>query len=161
MKAGVIMPDEPIDRAQAEIAAESASVQVLRGEAVDVTFRTVARAKARLKAYNDVYDNYEKFIVDQAEKLSKGTFGSSTYKELGVARLISLWLVESEQFLDAVSPLLNDSERNMRKGFIEQSFEKLPEPFKSEIMDEFNKRKQELLVWLVQEIQKAQVKATA
>ena len=153
--------EESLAVVQAEIAAEHAAVQVLRGDVVDVTYRTVARAQSRLKAYNSVYDNYEKFIVDQAEKLAKGAFAASTYKELGVARLISLWVIESEQFLDAVAPLLGESERNIRKGFVEQSFEKLPEPFKTQLLDEFNKRKQELLVWFVQEIQKAQELAKA
>lgn len=159
------MPDIPEEETlgpvAAEIEAENTSVQVLRGEIVDTSFRTVARAKSRLEAYNKVYDNYEKFIVDQSEKLSKGLFAASTYKELGVARLISLWVVESEQFLDAVTPLLDGVEKNMRKGFMEQSFEKLPEPFKTQLLDEFNRKKQELLVWLVQEIQKAQEKAKA
>ena len=153
--------EETLAVAQAEIAAETAAVQVLRGDVVDVTYRTVARAMARLKAYNSVYDNYEKFIVDQAEKLAKGTFGASTYKELGIARLISLWVIESEQFLDAVAPLLGESERNIRKGFVEQSFEQLPEEFKSVLLDELNKKKQELLVWFVQEIQKVQEKVKA
>jgi hypothetical protein len=158
------MPDESeetLEQSRSVIEAENASVQVLRGEIVDTSFRTIARAQSRLKAYNTVYDNYEKFIVDQSEKLSKGLFAASTYKELGVARLISLWVIESEQFLDAVAPLLGESEKNMRKGFMEQSFEKLPEPFKTQLLDEFNKKKQELLVWLVQEIQKVQEKAKA
>jgi len=154
-------PEETFDTSRAEIASENASVQVLRGEVVDITYRTVARAQSRLKAYNSVYDNYEKFIMGQAEKLANGVFASSTYKELGIARLISLWVIESEQFLDAVAPLLGESERNIRKGFVEQSFEKLPEPFKTQLLDEFNRKKQELLVWFVQEIQKAQEKAKA
>ena len=153
--------EETLAIAKAEIAAETAAVQVLRGDVVDVTYRTVARAQSRLKAYNSVYDNYEKFIMDQAEKLAKGTFAASTYKELGITRLISLWIAESAEFLDAVGPLVGESEKTIRKGFIEQSFEKLPEPFKSQILDEFNRRKQELLVWMVQEIQKVQEKIKA
>jgi hypothetical protein len=146
----------PVTKAQSEIEAENVSVQVLRSEVVDTSFRTVARAKARLEAYNKVYSNYEKFIVGQSEKLAAGVFAGSDYKELGVARLISLWIVESEQFLDSVAPLLEGTERGMRKRFIEQSFENLPEPARTQILSEFNRRKQELLVWLVQEIQKAQ-----
>lgn len=150
--------EETLAVVQAEIAAETAAVQVLREDPVDITFRTVARAKARLKAYNSVYDNYERFMVDQAQKLADGIFGASTYKELGIARLIAQWSIESEQFLDAVAPLIGASEQNIRKGFVEHSFEQLPEPFKTVLLDEFNKKKQELLVWFVGEIQKVQEK---
>jgi len=144
-----------LEKAQAEIGAQNAALQVLRKGVVDTAYRTTARARARLEAYNKIYENYEKYIIRQAESLASGALGDSP-KELGVAKLIAIYLTESDQFLKEVEPLLAGAEKVVRKSFIDQSFEHLAEPVKEKILAEFNRKKQELLVWLVGEIQRAQ-----
>lgn len=139
--------------AQAEVTAERAVVQTVRGAVAEVGFRTVARAKARLASYEKVSGNYGAYIEKQAEELKNGVFADSPYKELGVARLISMWLVESEEFFKEAEPLLNGTERGMRQGYLEQSFGQLPADVKERLLAEFQEKKDELLVWFVGKVQ--------
>lgn len=154
--------DNPLDksegeltRAQAQVVAENAAVGVLRDEVTDLNLQTVARAKARFDAYVKIYKNFLKYIETQAEQLANGIFHDSPYKELGVARLISIWLTESEVFFKEVQPLLQDSEKTLRKGYLDQSFNNLPPVIKEMLLKEFNTKKQELLIWFVQRVQEA------
>ena len=144
---------DKIEKAKSEVEAEQVVTGVVRSETADIAFRTVARAKARLEAYNRIAENYTKFIDSQAEKLQSGLFSSSPYKELGVARLISVWIAESEVFLKEMEPLLQDTERQMRQGFMEQSFNRLPKEVSDRIMTWFNDAKADLIVRLVGMVQ--------
>ena len=144
---------DKIEKAKSEVEAEQVVTGVVRSETADIAFRTVARAKARLEAYNRIAENYTKFIDSQAEKLQSGLFSSSPYKELGVARLISVWIAESEVFLKEMEPLLQDTERQMRQGFMEQSFNRIPKEVSDRIMTWFNDAKADLIVRLVGMVQ--------
>lgn len=147
--------DEELKALQDQAKAEGAVVEVLRAEVADVGFLTVARAKARLRAYEKVSESYHAYIETQAELLKAGTFATSPFKELGIARIIAQWLVESEAFFKEVEPLLNATERKVRKGYLEESFERLPADVKAKLLEEFNKLKQELLIKFVGMVQKA------
>jgi len=138
---------------QADVAAERVAVEIVRGAVADVGFRTVARAKARLVSYEKVSGNYSHYIEKQAEELNNGMFADSPYKELGVARLIALWLNESEEFFKEAEPLLNDTARGMRQGYLEQSFAHLPADVKERLLVEFRAKKDDLLVWFVTKVQ--------
>jgi 16S rRNA G966 N2-methylase RsmD len=142
-----------IKKIEAEAEAEHAAVQVLRDEAVSVRFRTVARAKARLQAYEEVYSNYERYIKKQAEFLADGVFSDQPFKELNVARLIAAWLLESEKFLEASGNEVENMPKNLQQGFLEKAFEDLPLEVKDSILREFNQKKQELMLWLANRIQ--------
>jgi hypothetical protein len=144
---------EQLREIQADVAAERAVVETVRGAVAEVGFRTVARAKARLASYEKVSGNYNSYIEKQAEELKNGLLAASPYKELGVARLIALWLTESEQFFNEAEPLLGGAERSMRQGYLEQSFERLPTEVKDRLMNEFREKKDEILVWFVGKVQ--------
>lgn len=144
---------EELRAVQAEVAAERAAVTTVRGVVAEVGFRTVARAKARLASYEKVSGNYSAYIEKQAEDLKNGLFADSPYKELGVARLISMWLVESEEFFKEAEPLLTGVERGMRQGYMEQSFSQLAEETRTQLLAEFNAKKEDLLVWFVGRVQ--------
>jgi len=147
------MSNERFEDVKAVILAEKTAMDVIKSEVADIGYMTVARAKARLKAFEKIYENYEKYITTQAEHLSEGTFAESPYKELGVARLISMWLVESEEFFKEAEPLLANAGQRVRKGFMEDSFTQLPSEIRDKLLREFNVRKQELLVWFVNLVQ--------
>lgn len=146
---------ESLEAIRHETEGEAAIVQVLKKEASEIGFLTVARAKARLAAYEKVVGAYTNYIEAQAEQLRLGIFAQTPFKELGIARLIAQWIVESEVFFKEAEPLLSNTEREVRKGYMEESFERLPEDIKTQLLDEFNKRKQELLVWFVGRVQQA------
>lgn len=147
--------DKTLEAIQTEAKAEGAALQVLRKESTEIGFLTVARAKARLSAYEKVSESYHSYIQVQAEQLKAGLFATTPFKELGIARLIAQWLVESEEFFKEAEPLLNATERQVRKGYLEESFERLPADVKTKLLDEFNKLKQELLIKFVGMVQKA------
>ena len=96
--------DKTLEAIQAEAKAEGAALQVLRKESTDVGFLTMARAKARLAAYEKVSESYHAYIQTQAEQLRQGIFATTPFKELGIARLIAQWLVESEEFCHESDP---------------------------------------------------------
>jgi len=159
-------PDDDLDtralkEAQDEVASESAIIKVVRGEVANVGFRTAARAKARLEAYEKVTGSYTKYIEAEALNLENGLYGENAYKELGVARLVAQWINVSEAFMKEVEPLLTQQEKEMRRGYLEQSFENLPEDVKTALLEEFNRRKEELLVWFVGKVQQAQAENNA
>jgi hypothetical protein len=144
---------EELTRAQAEASAQNAVTGVIRSNVTDLQIQSVARAQARFSSYKKIYENFIKYIDKQSEQLANGLFADSPYKELGVARLISIWLAESEQFFKEVEPLLQGAEKTLRKGYLEQSFEHLPPVTKETLLKEFNAKKQELLIWFVQRVQ--------
>jgi len=150
------MPNNPIIRDdQSRVAAESAVSDVVRSETTDLAFKTIARVRSRLEAYNKVADAYNGYITTQAEKLKSGGFGDSAFKELGVARLVASWMVESEKFFQEMEPLLNQTEKQVRRGFVEESFQQLDEQTRNRLWDEFNDRKAELIVWFVERVKVA------
>ena len=128
---------------------------VVRGEVADTAFKTVARVRARLEAYNKVSASFNTYIIDAADRLKNGLFGDSAFKELGTARLVAQWMVESERFFEEMEPMLNQTEKSMRRGFMEENFEQLDEATKNRLWDEFNDRKAELIVWMVEKVRAA------
>lgn len=147
--------------AKSQVAAEQMAISVVKGAVSEVGFRTVARAKARLAAYEKVSGSYSKYIEQEAERLAEGIYAETPYKELGIARLVALWINESEAFFKEAEPLLNQTERSMRRGFLEQSFENLPADMKDRLMAEFVAKKQDLLVWFVTRVQEEMARINA
>lgn len=146
---------EELQVAKAEAAAQNAATGVIREEVTNTQLLTVARVKARFNAYLKISENLTKYFEKQTEELEQGVFHDSPYKELGIARLIVLWTTESEKLFKEFEPLLQDSEKTLRKGYLEQSFENLPSAVKDTLLREFNTKKQELLIWFVQRVQEA------
>lgn len=148
-------PKGELTQAQAQAVAENAATGVLKNEVTDFSIQMVARAKARFNVYVKIHENFLKYIEDQALQLANGIFKDSPYKELGVARMISIWLTESDAVFKEVQPVLQDSEKTLREGYLEKSFNQLPPEIRDMILKEFKTKKQELLVWLVQRVQEA------
>jgi hypothetical protein len=138
---------------QAAVLAEKVVVDVVRADVSSTALRTAALAKARLNSYVLISENYNRFIEHQSRQLSEGLFAEKSGKELGVARLIFMWLVESEKFFAESKDFLGDAPKTARKGFIDESFETLPENKRNDILAWFNEQKQNLLVALVQRVQ--------
>jgi hypothetical protein len=151
--------DKDLEQAKQELKTETAVVGVVKTETSELSLRSVAKVKARLQAYETVYTNYEKFIKNEAEKLADGKYAENTYKELGIARLIAHWVVETERFLEEEGEKLQGAERETRKGFVEESLKALPEDIKSELLGKLNEKKHEVLEWFAKELQLAQKKA--
>jgi len=152
------LPDRSIFEAvQRESEAESVALQVLKKESSEIGFMTVARAKSRLRAYEKVADSYNAYIEVQVEQLRQGIFATTPFKELGIARLIAQWIVESEAFFKEAEPLLTATEKKVRRGYLEESFERLPQEIKDVLLREFNKMKQELLIKFVGMVQRATI----
>lgn len=148
---------EELERARAAVGAQQAVGRVLRGEAASVGLRTAAAVKNRLASYEKIAGKYEKFIDKQAEELLNGVFKDSPYKELGMARLVAMWLIETEQFITENEFLLSETEKTVRKGFIEESFSQFPEDIRVRLLEELNDKKQELLIWFAGRIQAAKL----
>ena len=140
---------EAFERLKSEAKAEEAVVRTVHTEAADVTLMTVARAKARMAAYERVSERYTAFIEDQAEKLRLLVFADSPFKELGVARLIAAWMTESEAFLKEAEGLLAGEPKMLRNAYLARSFERLPEAVRERLLGDLASRKQELLIWFV------------
>jgi len=146
---------------QAESEAKRAAISVLKSESADIRFRTMARVKAKLAAYERVYKNFEAFIEEQAENLSRGDFKDNPYKELGVARLVAQWLMDSEAFISDNEFLLQGMESDMRKRFVEEAFEDFPEDIRDRLINELTDKKHEILVWFAGRIKQAKAEVAA
>jgi len=142
-----------------ETKAETAVTKVVKSEVADLQLKTVAKVKARLQAYESVYGNYEQFIKNEAEKLAEGSYSENTYKELGIARLVAHWVVETERFLEEEENKLQDAEKRTRRGFFEESFQSLPNDIKDELLRKFDERKHEFMEWFSKEVTLATKKA--
>jgi len=150
--------DDSLKDMKAENEAEVAVTEVIKSKVSDLTLRSVAKVEARLEAYNKVYKNYETFITTEAEKLANSEYSGNTYKELGLARLIAQWVVETEAFLKEEEEKLQGAERETRKGFVEESLKALPNDIKNELLGKLNEKKHEVLEWFAKELQLAQKK---
>ena len=91
--------------------------------------------------------------------MDDGKLKDNPYKELGVARLIAHWLVDTETFLLENEALMKDLDGGVRKRFVEESLDVFPEDIKEELLIKLNEKKQELLIWFAGELQQARVKA--
>ena len=150
-----------LEKIMARTEAQEAVVKVLQDEVVTTTLRTVARVKARMAAYEKVAGNYESFIDRQASDLARGAFAESPYKELGIARLVAVWLVEADQYITNNEYLLSETEKTTRQNFVEESFASFPADIRDRVMAELEEKKQELLVWLAGRIQFARIECDA
>jgi len=150
--------DDSLKDMKAENEAEVAVTEVIKSKVSDLTLRSVAKVEARHKAYLKIYGNYEAFLIKEAEKLNKGEYSGNTYKELGLARLIAQWAVDTEKILDEELPKLQGAERETRKGFVEESLSGLPNDIKNELLGKLNEKKHEVLEWFAKELQLAQKK---
>lgn len=146
-------------KAKAESDTEEVVATVLQGETTDLSVRTTAKVRAKLDAYEKIYANYESFIENQAKELADGKLKDNPYKELGVARLIAHWLVDTETFLLENEALMKDMDTGVRKRFVEESLDVFPEDIKEELLIKLNEKKQELLIWFAGELQQARAKA--
>jgi len=145
-----------LEKIMARTEAQEAVVKVLQDEVVTTTLRTVARVKARMAAYEKVAGNYESFIDRQASDLARGAFAESPYKELGIARLVAVWLVEADQYITNNEYLLSETEKTTRQNFVEESFASFPADIREKVVAELEEKKQQLLIWLASRIQLAQ-----
>lgn len=146
-------------KAKAESDTEEVVATVLRGETTDLSVRTTAKVRAKLNAYEKIYANYEMFIEKQAKELADGKLVDNPYKELGVARLIAHWLIDTETFLLENEALMKDMSGGVRKRFVEESLDVFPEDIRNELLVKLSEKKQELLIWFAGELQQARTKA--
>ena len=114
------MPDNNFKELQQETQTKIAVVEVIKSEVIDIKLKSIADVQARLKAYKLIRDNYEAFLTDQAELLAKPEDRPdwTTFKELGILRLIAAYLTETERWLDMQEPVLDGAERAIRKVVI-------------------------------------------
>ena len=145
-----------LERVMARTETQEAISKVLQDERVSISLRTVARVRARLAAYEKIAGNYESFIDRQATDLARGAFAASPYRELGIARLVAVWLVEADQFITANEYLLSETEKTTRQNFVEESFASFPADIREKVVAELEEKKQQLLIWLASRIQLAQ-----
>ena len=139
---------------QEKTTAETAVAEVVKSEAAEISLRSIAMVKARYESYKDVYKNYEKFIKDSSKDLKGGKLKESAFKELGVARLIAAWIVDTEKFLEESEDLLANADRKVRGNFIKESLSGLPNKYQTALMSELDDKKGELIEWLAKTIQK-------
>lgn len=151
--------DKDLKELQDETKARTEVVEVIKSKTADVTLKNVAKIKARFEAYNQVYDNYEFFIIDQSKKLKTGEYSAIPYKELGVARLIATWIFESEKYLEANEKFLQEVEKQTRKGFVSEALSTLPDDLKQKLLQKLEEEKHKLLEWFAKEVQLAYQKA--
>lgn len=148
--------DKTLEKAQVEVQTEEAVVQVVTDEPSELSLRSVAKVKARLRAYESVYDNYQGFIKSMSTKLKADEFKDNSFKELGVARLIAAWIVDTELFLAENEEYLYGVERETRGKFVEESLHDFPDDIKDGLLDKLKERKHELLEWFAKELVLAQ-----
>lgn len=144
-----------LNQATEELDSEESVVQVVKGEISDMSLRSVAKVKARLKAYEAVYENYQTFITTVAGQLSKNEFQANTYKEMSVARLVATWIIDTEAFLNENEEYLYGIERETRSKFVEDSLSGFADDIKEMLLDKLKHKKHELLEWFAKELQLA------
>jgi len=133
--------DRDLEQAKEELQTETAITKVVKGEIAEVSLRTVAKVKARLKAYENIFENYQSFITEVARELSEGKLKGNTYKEMSVARLVSAWIVETETFLNENEEMLYGVERKARSRFVEDTLKEFPEDIKEELLIKLQDKK--------------------
>jgi hypothetical protein len=153
------MEDNNFKEIQEETKTKSAVVEVIKSEVADTKLKSIADVKARFNAYEHVYENFVNFIKDQSTQLKDKKFADSTYKELGVARLIAAWLVDTERFLEEQEHVLHGAEKDVRKDFVKETLEALPEDLREEVMERAREKRLEFVAWLEQELRMAFRKA--
>ena len=151
--------DDALKELTTEGEAEVAVTTVIKSKIADLRLRTVAEVQARYEAYGKIYDKYQGFLINEAEKLYNGEYSGNTYKELGMARLIAQWTIETEKFAEIESEKLQGVERETRKDFVKEALRALPDEIKNELLGKLNDKKQEVLEWFAKELQVAQRKA--
>jgi hypothetical protein len=151
--------DKTLDGLEAENEAEVAVTEVVKSKVTDLTLRSIAKVEARHEAYLKIYGNYEEFLIKESEKLNKGEYSGNTYKELGLARLVAQWAVDTEKILEEELPKIQGAERDTRKGFVEESLSGLPDDIKNELLGKLNEKKHEMLEWFAKELQLSQKQA--
>lgn len=142
------------------LSSEVAVTEVIKSDVADFALKSVAKVRARLRAYENIYANYESYIINESLKLKDGNYSDNTYKELGIARLVAHWVVETEKFLDEEESKLQGIERETRKGFVEESLKVLPDDLRDEVLSAWNEKKQEVLEWFAKKLQSAIKKST-
>ena len=148
--------NETLEKAQVEVQTEEAVVKVVTDDPAEMSLRSVAKVKARLKAYESVYENYQGFITSMSEELNAGRLKENSFKELGIARLIAAWIVETELFLTENEDYLYGVERETRGKFVEESLHDFPDDIKEILLDKLKEKKHELLEWFAKELLLAQ-----
>lgn len=148
--------NKDLKQAQEETLTETAVTKVVQGEVADVSLRTVAKVKARLRAYELIFDNYQGFITMVASELADGKLKGNTYKEMSVARLVAQWIVDTETFLTDNEDMLYGVERETRSRFVEDALKEFPTDIKELLMGKLKEKKHELLEWFAKELQLAQ-----
>jgi len=148
---------DTIKKIEAESKAKQAVVQVIRDETVDTSLRTVARVRAKLKAYEQIEGNLDNFMIAQAEALGgreTKEILSPGYK-LAISRLIFQWLDYAKAFIDENEDLLSGIETNVNKHFIERALEPFPEEVRERLLAKVDEKMQEMARWFGQEIRAA------
>jgi len=148
--------DEKLNQAQDELKTETAVTKVVQSEIAEISLTSVAKVKARLKVYEAIFENYQDFITEMAQQLSKGDLKGNTYKEMSVARLVSAWIVDTETFLTEHESMLHGVERETRSKFVEQALQEFPADIKQELLDKLQEWKHELLEKFAKELQLSQ-----
>lgn len=150
-----------IDDQRDEAAIEAGIVKAIEDTTVNASIRTVARVKSMIDAYCRVNVHFVNFVADQAEKLDKGEFDGQPFKEMSVANLVAKWLLQAEDFIDANAGVLHDSAQVIKRRFVEEALEGLPEASRQKILDELQDRRNLVAVWLVGEIERAKREISA
>lgn len=148
--------DEILKKAKKEVSTETEVVGVVKGEVAELSLRSVAKVKARLKAYELVYENYENFITTMAKELAEGNLKANTYKEMGVARLVASWIIDTETFLNENEDRLYGIEKETRSRFVGDTLKAFPDDIKEMLLKKLQDKKLELLEWFTKELQLAQ-----
>ena len=155
------MTDNNFKELQQDVQAKTAIVEIVKSEIVDTKFRDIAEIKSKLDAYKLVCGNYESFIKTEAEKLANPNerLDWTVHKELGIARLIAAWLVETEKFLEEHESTLHGAEKDIRKDFVKESLAALPEDIREDVMNRAREKRHEFMAWLETELKIAFRKA--
>lgn len=153
------MEENNFKELQQQAQTKQAVVEVVKSEVVDMKLKNIADVQARLDAYKAIYGNFVGFIKDQAQMLSENKFADSAYKELGVARLIAAWLVDTEKFLEDQEHILHGAEKSIRQDFLKESLEALPEDLREDVMNRAREKRHEFVAWLETQLKIAFQKA--
>ena len=145
-----------LEKAKEKTVVATEVTETVQKGTTDIVLSDVAQIQARLESYKLVSKNYEDFIVSQAKKLKAKDFEDNTYKELGMARLVAQWMVETEEYFKTHEDELEGKERVARKGFINEALAELPEDLRKEILLKIEDRRHELMMWLASELTRVQ-----
>ena len=138
-----------------EAAIEAGIIKAIEDATINTSIRTVAKVKAMVEAYCRIHTHFINFVVNPARRMDLGEFELNPFKEISVARLVATWLIEAEDFIDTNEHLLKDTAQVIKKRFVEEALEGLPDAIRSRILDELQDKRNSIAVWLVTEIDKA------